>query len=351
MRVLFSFPALASLLWCRGTLLLGAASSLLLLACGPDDQTVRIEGELNGIDQAVIMAYSDDALDTDQGDFDSIKVNRGTFSYERHIEAPQLLTLVYPNYSTTTLIAQPGATIQLKGEANRLKAVEVSGTPDNDLLTDFRKRSQRIASSNASMEAASFIRANAKSMAAIALFREYFDMVEQRSKQPHLGLLDVLLKAQPNNLLLRNIDRRLRPQLLTSLGGTLPPFQAKSLKGDSISWSKLKGKATLLLFCASWDSGYYALRHQLHRLRTAYGKRLNLLLLSFEPSLADCRELAKRDTLRNVIYAEGNLSSPLALQLGVRYVPGGILLDEKGTVVARDVDVDAWYDEVKKLLK
>lgn len=324
---------------------------LTLASCGPDSKTVRIKGELKGIDQAVIMVHSDDALDTDGGGFDSIKVSRGAFSYDRPIESPQLLTLVYPNFSTTTVIAQPGATIHLTGEANRLKEVQVSGTSDNELLTDFRLRSQRIAPSNVRMETASFIRSNAQTMAAVALFRQEFDADEKRSLQPHLGLLDALIKAQPDNVLLRNIDQRLRPQLLTSVGGKLPNFKAKSLKGEEITSSSLKGKPTLLLFYATWDGEYYNLRQQLRRLRTSYGQRLNLVLLSLDGNLSDCRATAQRDTLRNVIYAPGSLSAPLARQLGVRYVPGGLLLDAKGTIVARDVKVEEWHDEVKKLLK
>lgn len=325
-------------------------SLLVLIACGPDGQTGRIEGELKGIDQAVIMAHTDDALEADYGAHDSIKVTRGAFTYERHVEAPQLLTLVYPNFSTTTVVLEPGKTVRLKGDANRLKEVEVGGTRDNDLLNDFRQRALRTAPSNVTMEAASFIRSNAATMAAVALFREHFDAAEQRNLQPHLGLLDALVKAQPDNALVRSIDQRLRPQLLTSIGGKLPTFKAKNLKGEDISTAKLKGKPTLILFYASWDGDTYALRTNLRKLRTAYGSRLNTVLLSLDASRQEAEQHASRDTLTNVIHANGSLSSALARQLGVRYVPGGFLTNAKGEIVARDLPTEDWVNEVKKLL-
>lgn len=331
----FFFPLFLLLGWC--------------VSCGPDRHTVRLEGQLKGIDQAVIMVYADDALGSEGGAADSIKVNRGKFQHDRRIETPQLLTLVYPNYSTTTIIAEPGKTIQIKGDANRLKEIEVSGTPDNELLTNFRQRSLKNAASNINMEAASFIRSNPKTLAAIALFRLHFDAVEKRNVQPALGLLETLRKAQPNSELLRSIDQRLRPQLLTSKGGKLPKLQAKTLTGENISSQTLKGKPTLILFYANWDGEYYTMRNELRKLRKAYGNRLNTLLVCFDGQRQEAEKNAERDTLKQVVYAQGSLLSPLVQQLGVRYIPGGLLVNEKGVIVARDLPSDQWMEEIKKL--
>ena len=97
--------------------------SALLLSCGPDKHTARLSGQIKGVDQAAIIAYAPAESPADGGATDSIHLSRGAFSYDRSTQAPLLLTLVYPNYSTLTLIAVPGEEVHLSGEANRLKEV------------------------------------------------------------------------------------------------------------------------------------------------------------------------------------------------------------------------------------
>ena len=88
--------------------LLSLCFALLALAsCGPDKKTARLSGKIEGLDQAALLIYPADAVEGDGGSLDSIKVNRGSFSYDRPTTVPLLLTLVYPNNSFTTIIAQP----------------------------------------------------------------------------------------------------------------------------------------------------------------------------------------------------------------------------------------------------
>ena len=205
--------------------LLSLCFALLAFAsCGPDKKTARLSGKIQGLDQAALLVYPADAVEGDGGSLDSITVNRGSFSYDRPTTVPLLLTLVYPNNSFTTLIAHPGEEVTLSGDANRLKEMEVVGTEDNKQFTEFRLSVLKLSEKDAQMRAATYIRTHPQSWTSVALLYHYFDRVENRSEQPTLSLLDLLKKHQPNNQQLAAIDARLRPQVRTAVGGTLPNF-------------------------------------------------------------------------------------------------------------------------------
>lgn len=325
--------------------------ALLLSSCRLDRQTVRIEGKIDGVNQAVIMAYTDDASPRNGGGIDSITIERGKFSYERHLEEPTLLTLVYPNFSTTTLVAEPGATIHLSGDANRLKEIEIDGTPTNELLTEFRLRLIQKSPNDAEMEAATFVRTHPASPAAVAVFHDYFDGQKKPKQQPALALLDLLRRSQPQNHYLKQLDRRLRPQLKASVGSPLPRFSAKNIDGKRIDNATFKGRPAVIAFSASWDGNNYVLFQQLRKIRSTFGKKAETILVSIDHKPDHIKEAAERDTLRNVICQGKGFDSPLVRTFGVRFVPGCIFVDAKGKIVARDIPFDQWIDELKKHAK
>lgn len=324
---------------------------LLFFSCRSDKHTVRIEGKIDGVNQAVVMAYVEDDRTEGGGSLDSIVLERGKFFYERRLDAPTLLTLVYPNFSTTTLVAEPGAAIRLSGDANRLKEMEIDGTPSNELLTEFRLRLAQKSPNDAEMEAATFVRSHPTSPAAVVVFHDYFDGKKAPKQQPALALLELLRRSQPQNLYLEKLDKRLRPYLKTAVGATLPDFTAQTLSGQLIDNATLKGKPAVIVFSALWDGNNYLLRQSLRKLRTVFGSKVETVLVSLDAKADDMRQAARRDTLDNVICQGNGFEAPLVRLLGVRFVPGNVFIDAKGKIVARDVPFDQWEDELKKWTK
>ncbi len=326
------------------------ALPLLFCACGPDNKTLRLKGEIKGIEQAeLLVCEAESSVDTIG--LDTLHVRRGTFTYERHLDQPTLLTLIYPNSSTTTFVAEPGNTLHLSGDANRLSEVTVKGTDNNDLFSDLRLRLLHKSPADAQMEAASFVRSHAGSLAAVAVFRTYFDEVKQRKIQPALSLLDAMRKAQPESPVVRTLVKRLRPQLLTAQGGTLPPFTAPKLSGGNFSSSTLRGKPALIVFCASWDDGRYAVGATLGKIRRALGNRAHVVALCLDTSAETARSLNFADSIPHFLCPGKGLSTPLVQTLGVRYVPGCLLVDAKGKIVDRDMPTDKWLEALQRLVR
>ena len=113
--------------------LLLALSALLLAACSQPKDKFIFEGKIAGIQQAEFYVYSDDGA---LSGVDTIRIDDGKFSYECQLTSPAVLTLLYPNFSQTYIVAEPGKTIEMKGDAAKLGEADITGSEENELLTD-----------------------------------------------------------------------------------------------------------------------------------------------------------------------------------------------------------------------
>ena len=93
--------------------------------------------------------------------FDTVRIEDGKFRYEKALEGTEVLTLLYPNFSRTLVVAEPGTTIHITGDAGKLSDVDVSGTESNERLSKFRHTNQSKPASNVRMAAAQYVRDNA----------------------------------------------------------------------------------------------------------------------------------------------------------------------------------------------
>lgn len=331
--------------------LLVFSSLILLSACGPDKKTARVEGHIDGVNQATLMAFVGDATQADGGGMDTIRVERGKFSYDRPLTEPLVLTLLYPNFSSTNVVLEPGKTVSLSGDANRLKEVELKGTKDNELLTELRLRLAKKSPNDAEMEVATFFRSHPNTMAAVAAFIDHFDGREKYHREPALSLLKLLKKTQPTNAFLSQLHQRILPLLQTSIGSQLPAFSVTTLDSLTLTHETLKGKPALIVFTASWDGENYSLRQAMARLRRALGTKVNTMVISLDTQRGEVFRQAQRDTLKNVVHAKDAFASPLVKTFGVRTVPGNLLTDSRGRIVAVNLPSDQWVEELSKQTK
>lgn len=332
----------------RNTLLL--LSCTLLLACGVADDRVRIEGSFSKISRAELYVYSEDgAFDG----VDTIRIEDGSFVYERPLAQPAVLTLMFPNLSEIPLVAEPGKVVRVDGDAGQLMATEISGTEENEALTRFRLQNRERPQAEVRMAAHQYIRDHAGTLGALALFRQYFVKAERPDAAVALSLLDAMRQAQPRSTALQRLDARVRPLLRNAPGQALADFSAVTLQGDTVSRRGYLGRPLLVVFFASWNNEGRGMLTAVRRLRRAYGGRLGLLLVSLDVEEAACRRYMESDSLQAVpaVFDSRAFAAPLAQRLGVHYVPGNLLVDAKGGIVARDLDEAALQSRVAALLK
>lgn len=323
-----------------------------MAACGPDSTHGRVEGKLEGINQADILVYVEDSVSGDPGRVDTITIKRGKFSYDREVHKPAIVTFLYPNFSTTTFVMHPGGTVKLKGDANRLSEIEVDGNEDNLLLTEFRQHTNGKADVEVRREAATFIRSHAASQAAIVLFREYFANVEKIEQNPTESLLKELVKAQPKHPVVLSMEQRLSPLLKCLPGAKLQDFTSTDTDGKTIKSTDYKGKPLLIVFCAQWDGGFYQMKRKARDLRDQIpSDRLAMLFISLDGDKENIIRANSYDPLPGKILFDGkSLQSPLVRTLGMRYVNGNLLVGRDGKIIARDIPVDQWTDRIQALL-
>lgn len=324
-------------------------SSLLMLSCGVSDDRVRIEGNFSHIKQAEFYIYCEDG--TAEG-IDTLRIEDGKFSYERPLQKKAILTLLFPNFSELCLVAEPGAAIKIEGDAGQLAATDISGTEENEMLTKFRLQNLKKTDTETRMAANQFIRDHAATQAAIALFRQYFAKAENPDPAVTLSLLDALKKAQPADMALKNMDTRLRPVLQNSSGKPLPDFTAPTLQSGTVSKAGYSGRPLLIVFFAAWNNEGRAMMDEVRKLRRAYGKRLGLMLVSLDVEESRCRKYVEADSLLSVptVFDGKAFASPLVTRLGVRYVPGNLLVNPAGHILARDLSAEELHNRVANLM-
>lgn len=324
-------------------------SSLLLLSCGVSDDRVRIEGNFSHIKQAEFYIYCEDGLT--EG-LDTLRIEDGKFSYERPLPKKAILTLLFPNFSELYMVAEPGTVIKIEGDAGQLAETDISGTEENEALTKFRLQNLKKSDSETRMAANQFIRDHAGTQAAVALFRLYFAKAENPDPSVALSLLDALKKAQPEDLALKSMDMRLRPVLQNTSGKALPDFRTPTLESGTVAKADFSGRPLLIVFFAAWNNEGRAMMDEVRKLRRAYGTRLGLMLVSLDVEKSRCRKYVEADSLLSVPVAfDGKaFASPLVRQLGVRYLPGNLLVNPEGHIIARDLPTDELHSRVANLM-
>lgn len=327
-----------------------ASAMAVLAACGPAKDRVRIEGKFRHLDKAEFYVYNP------EGKFeglDTIRIDGGSFSLDRQISEPEVLALLYPNFLRTYIVAEPGKTIRIEADAERLDEADVSGTEENKRLTAFRIKNSKAPAGDALLAAQQYIRDNAGSMDAVAVFMQHFAYAKSPAASDALQLLALMKQRQPRNAVLSALEQHLAPILETSAGRKLPDFTATATDGRTLTRADLTGQHPLLItFVASWSSESREALRETGRLMRAHGDRLGQLVVSLDMSQTMFSDFSKSDTLRVPAICEGNgFASPLAQRLGVRFVPGNLLVGKDGSIVGRDMKNDELENTIARLLK
>ena len=319
----------------------------LTAACNSGKHKCVLEGEIDGLGEADLYIYNESGSISG---VDTVHVKDGKFTYECQIAEPAIAHLLYPNFSETLLIMAPGDKLSFTVKAARLATAKVKGSEENELLSKFRRSILEKSDAESRKLAAQFVRKNLQTLAAQAVFVRYFVQAERRDVSLTLSLLDLLKAAQPHNKNLKSLDLYLRQQLQASTGQPLPDFKACSLRGDTISRASLLGKPAVIAFLSSWSvNSNNQLRH-IQRMASEMKGRAQFVIVSLDEDREQFKDRFFNDTAAyQMVCPGGAFQSPIAQRLGVRYVPGNILVNAKGRIVGRDLELPALESELKKL--
>lgn len=324
-----------------------AILATLLTACGPGKEKARVKGNFDHVQRAELYLYCADG--TQEG-IDTLRIERGKFKGDITVNEPCLYTLLLQSFMEYSIILEPGATINISGDAQKLAEMEINGTEENELLTDFRRQTLGKKEGDIRRAATDFIRSHPKNIAAIAVFRDVFLRPEHTDVAVARQLLEVLHKAQPQSRALRFVEQGLRPKLAATLNTTLPDFMATDIKGVSVNSADIKGSPLLMAFVATWTQNYNETIRTLHVAKEKGPEGMRVFLVSLDTDIPRFKERIERDSLYATVICDGkSFESPLATTLGIRYIPSFMLIGSNGRILARDIEPKRLETEIQKL--
>lgn len=312
---------------------------MLLAACGTSDGYFTIEGRFLNMNQGEIYVYSPDGV---INGIDTIKVNGGRFAMKIPCTRQGTLMLVFPNFSRQPVFAQSGEGVDIKADASHLKEMEVTGTDDNELMTDFRLATASASPPEAEKLAEHYIRDNAKSPVATYLVGRYFATAGNVANlKKARQLLSVIDKAQPKNGNVVRLRRHVDMMLTANTGDMLPRFTARTTNGKTVTAATLKGKYAIIATWASWSSESQNAMRRINEVVNRQGGKAVALGICLDASRQECDNAARMQGYTVESVCDGQLfDSPLLRALGLHAVPDNIVVSPNGKILVRGVAAD-----------
>lgn len=225
-------------------------AALVCTSCGTDSRHFRIDGRLLHLNQGEFYVYSPDG--TING-LDTIKVQAGRFSYEVACDRPMTLMIVFPNFTEQPVFAQPGKSVDLKGDASHLKEMTVKGTKDNELMNKFREMIHNAAPPEMKKCAQLFVQDHPESRVGAYLVDRYFIHDANPDTKTAVRLVDLMIEKQPENGYLKRQKRQLTASFVATKGADIPNVLGTTVDGKTIGRVQLtKAPVTVVCALATW---------------------------------------------------------------------------------------------------
>lgn len=331
----------------RHTLLYITLVTLLAASCSGGKKSFSLSGKFKGLDQSAFVCYSASPA---WGTLDTIKVERGSFSLQHDLSDTVILTLQYPNFMRTEVVAIPGGSVKVKGDANNMLNIRVSGDKENDDLTQFRRSIVNKKDEALLSAADAFIRDNPGSWASVAILNRYFLQAEHPDYPRISRLLSLMLKVRPQRHILRLYQSQLAPLLKYGKGARLPSFTTKDLNGVAVSNKTFQGSPLLITFWAPFSPENLTLLREQRRILKSVSPAVKTLNISLDADSSASQRIVRMDSIAGYNVCDCLcFNSPLVLKMGVRQLPANILVDARGIIRARDISAADLPKELAKI--
>ena len=322
---------------------------LFLSACGVDSNKFRLSGRLRNMNQGMFWIYSPDGAI--EG-IDTIQVHEGRFSYETELRVPATFVVIFPNFSEQPVFAEPGEEVDIKGDASHLKEIIIKGTDDNDAMTELRMDLNELMPPEIPEAVAKFINKNPKSRASRYLLQRYFLADPQADMQQAYVLVSLMLKEDPDDIQLTNWKKELECLRNGQLNKTLSSFSANDVKGRNVSLGDLKSKVNVITVWASWNYQSTDIQRRLRLLKKNNGDKLSVVSVCLDADSKKCRQTVERDSIPWKTVCDGRMwQTPMLSKLGIADVPGNLVLNDKGAIVARNLNPQKLEEKIQQMLK
>ena len=322
--------------------------TLVLVSCGSDNGQFRLEGRFRNLNQGEFYVY---ASGPDADGIDTIRVADGRFAYEKALQNKVTLMMVFPNFTEQAIFAEPGKKVKIKGDASHLREMEISGTDDNELFTQFRLHTNEMTPPQLIKEVETFVGKHPESAVSLHLIIKYLVQGASPDYAKAYRLTALMAKAQDKGSEAEKLNRQLKNLKNGNLNASLPSFKATDLKGKKVDRSKLKAKVNVVNVWATWNYNSVAALRRLNKLQTEYKDSLAIVSINLDATTRQCEEAIKRDSLSWPIVCDTKIwKSTLLRTFGIQTM-GNLIADKSGKVIARDLTAQELEDRIRQLMK
>lgn len=311
--------------------------TLLLASCGTDSRHFKIDGHLLNLNQGEFYVYSPDGSVTHG--MDTIKVQAGRFSYLVECDRPMTLMIVFPNFTEQPVFAEPGKSVDIKGNASHLKELTVKGTKANKLMNAFREQILSASPAEIKKCAIQMAEDNPESAVAVYLVRRYLLAVDRPDYTTAARLLKLIVEKQPDNQFAARLLASCNGKT-TINNGSLPRFSANDINGKVVNNATLASVPNVVFYV--WATWNYSSTSQLRQLadkeRQSDGK-LKVVSICLNPDKSSCQRTLKQYGADNITtICDGHMvNGDLFNKLGLYNLPDNILI-KNGAIVEQHIE-------------
>ena len=312
--------------------------TLILASCGTDSHHFKIDGHLLNLNQGEFYVYSPDGSVTHG--MDTIKVQAGRFSYLVECDRPMTLMIVFPNFTEQPVFAEPGKSVDIKGNASHLKELTVKGTKANKLMNAFREQILSASPAEIKKCAIQMAEDNPESAVAVYLVRRYLVTVDRPDYTTAARLLKLIVEKQPDNQFAARLLASCNGKTTINNGSKLPSFSANDINGKVVNNATLASVPNVVFYVwATWNYSSTSQLRQLADMERQSDGKLKVVSICLNPDKSSCQRTLKQYGADNITtICDGRMvNGDLFNKLGLYNLPDNILI-KNGTIVEQHIE-------------
>lgn len=323
--------------------------TLVLVSCGPKSGFFRIDGRIKNLNQGEFYLYSPDG---GMAGVDTIRVNEGKFKYETRLEGKATFVIIFPNFSEQPVFGESGTIAKMNADASRLKEMDITGNDANDAMTAFRKETLEASPSQTKDAAEEFIRTNPASIVSTYLLRRYFIDIANPDYDKAYQLSTLIAQADKDNVRMTMLTKQLATLKTAAVGSPLPSFSATDIDDKNVGRKDLRADVNVVYIWSTWNRESQTLQREMRKQRLKYEDRLAIMCVCIDANKAHCQKFIKRDSAMWSTICDGMMwDSPVLQALAITTLPGNVVADKEGTILARNLTTEEMRDKLKELLE
>ena len=366
-----------------------AICSVILLSCNVESQdtTYHISGlidSLNSEKENVVILQQFDPISQARTPIDTSKVNpEGKYNLAYNLVGPELFQVHFPGQQSVTLIVDEGQRhIVLNVEGKRNGKVDISGSPDAQLLMDYE--AMRIKSYNRLVRPPYIAMTQASKANDRAAEIEAVEEYVQNSKVHRQELLDFTSKnigtsvalygtvlrwtgdediatleklvgdfeqAHPQAKMAQIMADKVARYKKVAVGSVIPELIDKTPEGATLDFKDAKGTYTLIDFWASWCRPCILQIPDLKEAQAAFADQgFRIFGVSLDYEEAKWKDaIAEYDLNWPHISDVQGWQSQHATNFNVTFVPFNLLVDGEGKIIAKNLHSKSLYNKLDEL--